>query len=195
VAACTVLLADDNLADSKSVLCRCAQIRALDIANEYNIGIQCMEMVYMLTNPYHESFDELLGLRLFDLSHHHTAGLSLIQRNGRFILANMIHSTPGAKIPRWRTQQWGAWLIKIGEQVVQPINIAQVAFKTLKDAGYTHATAPFAHPEVHPDISRRGLLIVSAAPFTQFTHNQLKDHWEFLTVAEHLRKGPMYDLV
>jgi hypothetical protein len=39
------------------------------------------------------------------------------------------------------------------------------------------------------------LLIVSMAPFTQLTHDQLNNCWEFLTVVEHLRRGQMYDLV
>jgi hypothetical protein len=46
----------------------------------------------------------------------------------------------------------------------------QLAFKTLQDEGYTHATLLFAHPKVHPDISRKGLPIISMAPFTQLTH-------------------------
>jgi hypothetical protein len=53
----------------------------------------------------------------------------------------------------------------------------------------------FAHPEVCPDISRCGLPIVSSAPFSQLTHTQLNDHWEFSTVAEHLQREPSYTLV
>jgi hypothetical protein len=107
----------------------------------------------------------------------------------------MIPHTPGAKIPQWRTQLCNTWLIEIGDCIVHTINDAQVAFKTLQDEGYTRAMLLFAHPKVRPDISRRGLPIVSTASFTQLTHDQLNNHWEFLTVAEHLRKGPTYDLV
>ena len=75
-----------------------------------------------------------------------------------------------AKIPWCGTGLRGAWLIEIGDHIVHTIKDAQLAFKTLQDEGHTHATPLFANPDVHPDISRRGLPIVSMAPFTQLTH-------------------------
>ena len=53
----------------------------------------------------------------------------------------------------------------------------------------------FAHPEIRPDISRRGLPIVSSELFSRLTHAQLNDRWEFSTVAAHIQKTPKYDLV
>jgi hypothetical protein len=67
----------------------------------------------------------------------------------------LLPSTPGAKNPRWRTQLHGVWLIKIGDQVVHTIKVAQLAFKTLQDEGHTHAMLLFELPKVHPYISRR----------------------------------------
>ncbi len=87
------------------------------------------------------------------------------------------------------------WLIKIGDYIAHTIKDAQLAFKTLQDEGHTHAALLFAHLKVHPDISCRGLLIVSMALFTQLTYEQLNNHWEFSTVVEHLRKSPTYELV
>jgi hypothetical protein len=171
-------------------MCHQAKITASTIANEYNISQRCIEMIYMLPNPNHDSFDELIDLQHYDLSKHQTAGLSFIQKNGCVILAHLIPSTPGAKIPQWRTQLHGAWLTRIGDQVVYTIKDAQLASKTLQDEGHTHATLLFAHPEVHPDISPKVLLIVSMAPFTQLIHEQLSNCWEFSTVAEHLHKSP-----
>jgi hypothetical protein len=66
----TFILADDTLANVSNVICCRAQVTASDIANEYKIGQQCMEMVYMFPNLYHESFDELVDLRQFDLLQH-----------------------------------------------------------------------------------------------------------------------------
>ncbi len=163
----------DTLADVDNIMCRRAKIMALTIANEYNISHQCMEMIYMSPNPYHESFDELRDMRHYDLSKHQTAGLSFIQKNGCLILAHMIPSTPGVKISRLQTGLHGVWLIKIGNHVVHTIKDAQLAFKTLQDEGHTHAMLLFAHPEVHPDNSHNGLPIISMAPFTQLTHEQL----------------------
>ncbi len=195
VVAQTFIPASDTLPDVNNVICRWAKITASTIAIEYNIIQQCMEMIYMLPDPYHESFDELIDLRHYDLSKHQTPGLSFIQKNGCLILMHMTPSTPNVKIPWWQTQLSGAWLIQIGDQVVHTIKDAQLAFKTLQDEGHTHAMLLFAHPKVHPDISRRGLPIVSMAPFTQLTHEQLNNHWKFSTVAEHLHKSPTYELV
>jgi hypothetical protein len=83
----------------------------------------------------------------------------------------MIPSTPGAKIPRWGTRLCSVWLIKIGDYIVHTIKDAQLAFKTLQDEGHTHVALLFAHLEVHPDISRRGLPIVSMALFTQMNNS------------------------
>jgi hypothetical protein len=48
------------------------------IADEYKIGCDTMEMIYMSNDPYHDSFDELLDIRRYDLSRHATAGLSFL---------------------------------------------------------------------------------------------------------------------
>ena len=99
MAARTFIPASDTLPDVNNVMCRRAKITASTIANEYNISQQCMEMIYMSPDPYHESFDELIDLHHYDLSKHQTAGLSFIQKNQCLILAHMIPSTPGAEIP------------------------------------------------------------------------------------------------
>jgi len=107
----------------------------------------------------------------------------------------MIPSTPGAKVPRWRTQLRGAWLIKIAGKSVTTIDDASKVFESLSDNGATSAHLLFGHPEVRPDISRRGLPIISSEPFSLLTHAQLNDRWEFSTVALHLSKKPTYDLI
>ena len=58
-----------------------------------------MEMIYMSPDSYHDSFDKLLDIRHFDISWHATAGLSLLERNSKVLLANMATGTLGAKIP------------------------------------------------------------------------------------------------
>ncbi len=54
----------------------------------------------------------------------------------------------------------------------------------------------FAHPEIGPNLSHNGLPIVSLAPFTQSTHDQLNNRWEFSTVANYLRdSSPSHTVV
>jgi len=151
-----------------------------------------MDMVYMSPSPYHDAFDEVMDIRKWDFSKHPTAGMSLIEQNGQLILAHMAPSTPGAKVPRWRTWLRGAWLVKIAGKSVTTIEDARKVFETLSTNGDPSAHLLFAHPEVRPDISRHGLPIISSEPFS---YAQLNDRWEFSTVASHLSKKPTYDLI
>lgn len=144
----------------------------------------------MSPDPFHDSFDELLDICRCDLDHHPTAGLSLIEQNGCVILAKMQPGTPAAKIPRWRTRICGAWLIKIGSHVIHSLADARLSISTLHASGSTHISLLFAHPEIRPDISHRGLPIVSSTPlFSQQVHDQLNNRWEFSTVLDHLHCG------
>ena len=89
----------------------------------------------------------------------------------------MSPGTPGAKIPLWHTRLSGAWLIKIGDHhIITLIDDARKAFDTITNAGAMSVVLLIAHPGIHPDISRIGLLIFSVGPFLQLTHELLNDH-------------------
>ncbi|MEY3451208.1 MAG: hypothetical protein RL711_1034 [Bacteroidota bacterium] len=85
--------------------------------------------------------------------------------------------------------------IIIDDMSITTIEEAQEVFHSLSANGATSAHLLFAHPEVRPDVSRRGLPILSSEPFTVLTHAQLNDRWEFSTVASHLSTKPTYDLI
>jgi hypothetical protein len=70
-----------------------------------------------------------------------------------------------------------------------------MVFAALHTAGTSSVTLLFTHPEIRQDILHDGLPIVSSAPFTQQIHDQLNHCWDFLRVAEYLRKAPPYDIV
>ena len=78
-------------------------------------------------------------------------------------------------------------LIKIGKVTVSTITEAKTAFKTIINSGSTSVILLFAHPEVRPKLSNDGLTIILLAPFSQATHDQLNNHWEFYTVEENIR--------
>jgi hypothetical protein len=169
---------------------------ASTIADEYKIGSDTMEVIYMSSNPYHKSFNELLDLHCFDLTCHPTAGLLFVECDGKVFLALMVPGTPGAKIPCLRTRIHGAWLIKVGTYLIQSINDVRTALTSIQSTSGTHVPLLFSHPELCPGISRRGLPIVLSAPFfTQQVHNQLNDRWEFSTVHKHLCCDPSYQLM
>jgi len=185
-----------NIPSSHPTICHRASAVASAIAEEYHIGRDAMDMIYMSPDPYHASFDELLDLRRFDHTRHPTAGLSFFEQDGRVILAHMQPGTPGAKIPRWRTRIRGAWLLKIGTHIIHSISDVRAAFSAIQAFGSTHISLLFAHPEIRPDISCRGLPIMSTPPlFTQQVHDQLNNRWEFSTVSTHLRRPLSYQIV
>jgi hypothetical protein len=111
-------------------------------------------------------------------------------------LATMSPSTPAAKILDWRAQIRGAWLIKINDCLVMTIEEVWNTFTDLHTQGSQTATLLFAHPEIQPNLSHNGLPIVSSALFSQSTHDQLNNRWEFSTVADHLcSTRPAHSLV
>jgi hypothetical protein len=104
----------------------------------------------------------------------------------------MAPGTPGAKIPCWRSQLKGAWLIKVGNILISSIADAQDAFTMAIALGSPFVTLPFSHPEIRQDISHDGLPIVSSAPFSQQVHDQMNKRWDFTIVANYLQKEQPY---
>ena len=165
---------------------------ASELVSEFLITQKDIAPIYMSPCPYFDSFEEEIDLRKFDISKHRTAGLCLTQVNGRLILGAMAASTPGAKIPRWRTRLKGAWLIQIGGTPVHSIAEAQKEFLRLSLEASRTVTLLFSHPEIRPAMTHDGLPIVSSAPFHQQVHDQMNQRWDFDTVAAHLLKARPY---
>jgi hypothetical protein len=154
-----------------------------------------MSTFYMSPDPYFDAFNKSIDVRKYNLSKHCTAGLCLTQSDDRLFLGGMSPSTLGAKIPSWRTQLKGAWLIKVGDTIVNSIKDAQTAFAQESTSNPGNVILLFSHPEVRPDISYDGLPIVLFAPFSQQVHNQINKRWDFSTVAEYLKKALPYNIV
>ncbi len=76
---------------------------AADVVTEYLIRASDLEMIYISPDPYGRTFKEELDLRKFDYTTHSSAGLCLLEKDGRLLLASMAPSTPGAHVPRWIT--------------------------------------------------------------------------------------------
>ena len=132
-------------------------------------------MVYKLPDPNHDAFEQTVDLWKFDLAKHATGGLSLYVRDGRVHLASIAPSTPAARIHNWQTRIRGVWLIKVGDTIVESIDDVAWAFDGLRTSGSLSVTLLFSHPKVRPNLSQAGLPIVSSAPFTQHTHDQLNN--------------------
>jgi hypothetical protein len=165
------------------------------LALEFNVTKEDMATVYMSQDPFFDSFEEVLDLQKWSFDKHRTAGLSLVSHNGRLYLGGMNPSTPGAKMDCWRVNLHGAWLIKVGSVLVSTILDVHGAFKDLYNSDAPSVALLFSHPELRQDISNKGLPIISSAPFSQQTHDQINRRWDFTLVAEHLRHAPPYDVV
>ena len=169
---------------------------AADLVEEYKIGKQDMALIYMSPDPYHEAFEQTIDLRKFDLRKHPTGGLVLYDRVARVHLTSISPGSPAARIHNWRLRKRGAWLIKVGDRLIGSSDDVVKAFEMLRKLASTSTTLLFLHPEVRPNLSQDGVPIVSSAPFSQNTHDQLNNRWEFSTVAEHLRSSKSsYELV
>jgi hypothetical protein len=195
-----LLLPPQETALPRPIVAAAARVRVsvtpdTTIASEFNITKDDMAMIYMSPDPFFHTFEEDLDLQKWSFDKHRTAGLSLVVHNGRVYLGGLTPGTPEAKMDWWRVNIHGAWLIKVGSTQISTISNAQSAFRSLYETGATSVTLLFSHPEVRRDISNKGLPIVSLAPFSQQTHDQLNWRWDFSTVAEYLRKAPPYKII
>jgi hypothetical protein len=168
---------------------------AVELVLEYLITKHGIAPIYILPCPFFDACKEVIELCKFNLSKHKMASLCLAHMVGQLFIGGIAPSTPGAKIPHWRTQIKGAWLIKVGDDTVSTINNAQKAFQCLLDIGTPLAVLLFSHPKIRPDMTHDGLPIVSSIPFHQHVHNLMNCCWDFESVAEYLRKALPYTLV
>ena len=152
-------------------------------------------MVYISPDPFYGAFEEELDLRKFDFAVHCTAGLRFIERDQRLILASIDPSTPGARIPRWRTRIRGAWLIEVDGTRVHTIAGVQQVFRCLDNANASRCLLLFSHPEVTPDISNNGLPVMLSSDFSQFTHDQLNNRVDLLEDGLQVLRTRKYDIV
>jgi hypothetical protein len=107
----------------------------------------------------------------------------------------MAPGTPSARIPRWRTQLRGAWLIAIDGTNISTLTDAQSIFRCLSNANSRGCTLLFSHPEITPDISLSGLPIMSKNDFSQLTHDQLNNRVNLLEDGLRILRMWSYDIV
>jgi hypothetical protein len=113
--------------------------------------------VYLSPSPYCEAFEEELDLRKWNLTDHHTAGLNLIQRDGRLILADILKSTPAARIPKWHTRCRGAWLMEVNGMPVHSTSDVERVLKLSKARKDEYCTIMLSHPEVKDGLTSQGI--------------------------------------
>jgi hypothetical protein len=168
---------------------------AAEVVSQYLIGASDMAMIYVAPDPYGTAFEEELDRQKLDLQRHATAGLCFFEKDNRILLASMAPSTPGARLPWWRTRLCGAWLIQINNTPVASIYDPKTAFANLSSSNSQRCTLLFSHPEITPDISNQGLPVMSKSDFSQFTHDQLHNHIDLIKDGLQTQRQRKYDVV
>jgi hypothetical protein len=108
----------------------------------------------------------------------------------------MVLSTPGARVPRWRTQIWGTWLLSVNGHPVQTLTDIHKAFDDLSLSPHPSCTLLFAHPEIPHGISNKGLPILHRDLISQLNIDQLSDCWTPQSQKPPiLPKNPTWDIV
>jgi hypothetical protein len=153
---------------------------ASEVVTEFHIDRRDMELIYMSPDPYGCAFEAYLDLQKCDLTHHRTAGLRLFTKNERLVHSGMDPSTPGEHIARWRTELQGAWLLSVDGRPVSTPNDIQRALIVASTFNPSMCSLFFSHPKVTPDISNRGIPVMSRDDFTQYTHDQLNNQLDLL---------------
>lgn len=113
--------------------------------------------IYLSPSAYHEAFEEKINLRQWNINDHHTAGMNLIQRDDRLILASILPSTPAAKIDKWRSRCRGAWLMEVGGLPVSQISDVERILRNLKQRGMNECTLILAHAELKEGLTSMGI--------------------------------------
>ena len=122
---------------------------------------EVFQQVYISPSPYYDAFTKRLDLRRWHPNDHPTAGLRLIQDDGRVIIAAMEPSTPASRIPCWRTQIKGAWLMQVGNTRILTLEDVKQAIKCQKAEGHLYCELLLAHPELRDGQTQEGIPINS----------------------------------
>jgi hypothetical protein len=168
---------------------------AADVVTEYLIGASDMAMIYVSPDQYGSAFEEELDLRKFDITMHRSVGLCFFEKNGCLLLASMAPSIPGARIPRWRTRLCGAWLLEINGTPISTIKDVHATFAYLASKNKPSCTLLFSHPEITPDISNKGLPVMSKSNFSQLTHDQLNNRIGLIEDSLRVKRMQQYNVV
>jgi hypothetical protein len=168
---------------------------AAKVVSKFMIGFKDMAMLYIFPDPYYGAFEKELDLQKFDFASHWTAGLCFLQLDNQLILALMKTGTLGACTKNWQMHLWETWILKFDGTCISTILDAQAVFRCLSDANTQSCTFLLSHSEVNPDISNKGLLIMSKSDFSQFTHDQLNDCVDLLEEGLRVLCTHQYDIM
>ena len=167
---------------------------AVELVSYYLIGFGDMATIYISPDAYRGTFEEELNLQKFDFTTHRTTSLRFIKKENCLILAFIDLSTPAAQIPHWPNHIQGACLIEINGTPLSTIKDAPAIFCRPSNANAHSCTLLSSYPKTIPDISNKGLPIMSKSNFSQYTHNQLNNRLDLLEDGLCILRTCNYDI-
>ncbi len=105
----------------------------------------------------------------------------------------MDHSTSASRVPRWRTRLWGAALIKVGDVPVSTVQEVHTALAASLDKDPS-CPLLFAFPKIRQEVLHDGLPIMTTGDFSQATHDQLNDQWDYFTLSPRMKHAASYSI-
>jgi hypothetical protein len=143
----------------------------------YGISANNVAKIYMSPTPYNNAFEEELNLQTLDISHHRAAGMMFLSQDDWLILVSMAPSTPGARVPRWRTRLHGTWLLSVNGTPVHTLAEAHQVFHDLYLRNAASCILLFSHPGISHGLSNKGLPLLCRDQIPQLSMDQLSDRW------------------
>lgn len=111
-----------------------ARVNRLDIIDDMQLDKEeTFAQVYLSPSPYFEAFQEEIDIRHWTTHDHHTAGFVLVSNNNRLVLADIMKSTPAARIDKWRSRCHGAAVLKVEGRPISSAKEFHNILKNLKD--------------------------------------------------------------
>jgi hypothetical protein len=162
----------------------------------YGISANNIAQIYMSPTPYNDAFKEELDLRTLNISCHCAAGMIFLPQDDRLILASMAPSTPGARVPCWRTRLHGAWLLSVNGTPVHTLAKAHQVFHGLYLRNAASCILLFAHPRISHGLSNKGLPLLRRDQIPQLSIDQLSNRWTPTFQPPPISpKSPIWDVV
>jgi hypothetical protein len=118
---------------------------------------EAFAQVYLSPSPYFEAFEEEIDIRQWTSNDHHTAGLVLVDSNNRLVLADILKSTPAARIDKWRSRCRGAVLLEVEERKVQSAKEVHEILVNLKERDFKKCRFTLAHLEIKHGLTSKGI--------------------------------------
>jgi hypothetical protein len=130
----------------------------LDIIEDMQLDKEeAFAQVYLSPSPYFEAFQEEIDIKHWTTHDHHTAGFVLVSKNDRLVLADILKSTPAARIDKWRSRCRGATVLEVeGRPILSPQDLYNI-LKNLKDRDITKCRITLAHPEIKTGLTSQGI--------------------------------------